>query len=105
MFKPLNAPIKDWAGRRVWIVGASTGIGAALAEVLARAGARVALSARSADKLEALAARLPGSLALPLDVRDAAALATAFAALRAAWGCRSLQDANAIRDRYACGCS
>lgn len=95
MFKPLNAPIKDWAGRRVWIVGASTGIGAALAEALAQAGARVALSARSADKLNALAARLPGSLVLPLDVRVAPSLARAYASIRTAWGGLDLACFNA----------
>ncbi len=82
----LNPPIRDWHGKRVWIVGASTGIGAALATRLGAAGARVALSARSQDKLDALAVRLPGSLVLPLDVRDAPALAEAYAAIVAQWG-------------------
>ncbi|MCD8565947.1 MAG: SDR family NAD(P)-dependent oxidoreductase, partial [Burkholderiaceae bacterium] len=49
MFKPLNPPIKDWAGKRVWIVGASSGIGAALASALLDAGAKVAVSARRAE--------------------------------------------------------
>ncbi len=55
LLSPLNTPISDWKGRRVWLVGASTGIGAALACVLAAKGARLALSARSRDRLEALA--------------------------------------------------
>lgn len=82
----LNPPIRDWHGKRVWIIGASTGIGAALAQRLARAGARLALSARSHDKLAALAAGMPGALVLPLDVRDAAALASAYATIVAKWG-------------------
>lgn len=65
---PLNAPIRDWRGRRVWLVGASTGIGAALARRLAEQGAQLALSARSRNKLETLAAQCPGALALPMDV-------------------------------------
>ena len=83
---PLNPPIRDWQGKRVWIVGASTGIGAALAVRLARSGARVALSARSRDKLEALATTLPGSLVLPLDVRNAGAQADAHATIIREWG-------------------
>ncbi len=79
---PLNAPLTHWSGQRVWIVGASSGIGAALAHDLLARGARVAVSARSADKLAALT----GALALPLDVRDAAALPAAMQQLQAAFG-------------------
>lgn len=71
----MNPVIRDWRGRRVWLVGASTGIGAALARELARRGARLALSARSADKLAALA--IPGALLLPCDATDAVGLAGA----------------------------
>ena len=52
----LNPAIADWSGRRVWIVGASSGIGAALAEALLEAGAHVAISARRLDALEQVVA-------------------------------------------------
>ena len=91
----LNSPLRDWRGKRAWIVGASTGIGAALAQRLSGAGARVALSARSRDKLEALAVTLPGALVLPLDVCDAAALADAYAVIVAQWGGADLTILNA----------
>ena len=68
MFAPLNPPIASWDGRVVWVVGASSGIGEALAARLAQAGARVVVSARSAEALEAFARAHPGSVALPLDV-------------------------------------
>lgn len=59
----LNPAIRDWRGQRVWLFGASTGIGAALARDLARRGARLALSARSADKLAALSGEIVGEVA------------------------------------------
>jgi len=71
-----------FAGKNVWLIGASTGIGRALALELSRRGARLALSARGALALEALAAETGRSdhLSLPLDVTDAAAVKEAFAA-------------------------
>ena len=79
----MNPKIIGWSGKRVWLVGASSGIGAALARELAGRGARLALSARSVDKLRALA--IENALLLPCDATDTASLATARASLLAAW--------------------
>ncbi len=82
----LNPRIVDWAGQRVWLVGASTGIGLALAARLHTAGARVALSARKADALQAFVDQHPGSLALPLDATDRGAMHGAADRIAQTWG-------------------
>ena len=82
----LNRRIEVWKGRRVWLVGASSGIGAALATLLLERGARVALTSRSRDALDALAAGHGDALVLPADVTDADGLAAAHAQILAAWG-------------------
>lgn len=72
--------------RKVWIVGASSGIGRTLAVELAKRGDSLALSARNAEALHQLNAELGGGhLVLPLDVADAAAVAQATADLKKAW--------------------
>lgn len=83
---PLNPPIRDWAGRRVWVIGASSGIGGATARVLLVRGARVALSARSRPPLEALARAHPDcSLVLPLDVTIVGEVRAARAEIESRW--------------------
>lgn len=78
---PLNPPQAEWRGRGVWIVGASSGIGRALAQALHAQGARVFVSARGASALNEFAAQHPGATALPLDVTDAAAMRGAAQAI------------------------
>lgn len=64
----------------IWIIGASDGIGAALAHEYAKRGARLILSARSGDRLQELASALgPDHIALPLDVADRASFEAAAA--------------------------
>lgn len=90
MFKSLNEPIRDWHGRRVWIVGASSGIGAALAAAMLDAGARVAVSARRAERLQELIDAHPHGaergLVVPFDVTDAGAWTTAIDEVVGAFG-------------------
>ena len=72
----------------VWITGASTGIGRAVALELARRGRPVAASARSADKLASLAAEAQAGriIPVPCDVTDPDACAQAVAAIEADHG-------------------
>jgi NAD(P)-dependent dehydrogenase (short-subunit alcohol dehydrogenase family) len=82
----LNPRIADWHGRCVWLLGASSGIGRATASLLHRQGAQVAVSARSAAALHAFTEQHPGSIALPLDVTDAASVHAAAQQLLARTG-------------------
>lgn len=78
----LNRPLPDWRGQRVWLIGASSGIGEALAQRLIYLGARVAVTSRQAAALE----NLHAAYVAPADVTDAPALAAAHEAVVAALG-------------------
>lgn len=63
--------MRDWAGKRYWIIGASAGLGRAVASEISKKGAEVILSARSEDDLLTLAETLPGrATVVPMDVAD-----------------------------------
>jgi NAD(P)-dependent dehydrogenase (short-subunit alcohol dehydrogenase family) len=79
----LNPRMADWGDRTVWLVGASTGIGRATASALHARGAKVVVSARSADALHTFVDAHPGALALPLDVTDPVAVQAAAQTLLA----------------------
>ncbi|MDX2480011.1 MAG: SDR family oxidoreductase [Desulfuromusa sp.] len=73
--------MNDFTGKTIWITGASSGIGAALAYALAARGARLILSARSVDKLEAVrqACSTPEEhLCLVMDLADQASIDAAW---------------------------
>ena len=77
LLSPLNPRMADWTGKTVWMIGASTGIGRATASALHACGARVVVSARKLQALEAFVADHPGSVALALDATDRAAIQAA----------------------------
>lgn len=76
------------AGKRVWIIGASSGIGEACAKAFIHAGAKVALSSRRAERLNAIAQSAPTNhaLVLPLDVTQTNQLQAAYDFILNSWG-------------------
>ena len=84
------ADIFNLQGKVALVTGASSGLGARFAEVLAENGAAVALVARRADRLAAVKAKIEQSggraVALEADVCDAAAMRAAFDAAEQAFG-------------------
>jgi short-subunit dehydrogenase len=67
--------VNGWAERRIWLVGASSGIGAALAQELNRRGANVAITARNVEHLDRVASG--AMVVVPADVTNRAAVAVA----------------------------
>jgi short-subunit dehydrogenase len=81
----MNTRITDWPQQRVWIVGASSGIGAALAQELQARGAHIAVSARRREALEKLAT-LPSTIVAPLDICIPEQVSATCEALVKQWG-------------------
>ncbi|WP_248746759.1 MULTISPECIES: SDR family NAD(P)-dependent oxidoreductase [unclassified Pseudomonas] len=75
------------APRRIWLTGASSGIGAAIAEVLLKAGVHLAVSARSLEPLQALDKRYPDQVLLvPGDLTDSQQVREIGERITQAWG-------------------
>ena len=93
------------AGRVAFVTGASSGLGARFARVLAAAGARIAMAARREDRLVALAEELRAdgaeAITLPLDVGSVPSIHEAMAATEARLGPVSILVNNAGISRQA----
>ncbi len=93
----------DLSGRVALVTGGGGGLGFAIAEGLARAGARIALNGRNVDKLEASAARLSADgfevHVVPFDVTDRAAVRAGVAKLERAAGAVDILVNNAAMNK------
>ena len=80
--------IDTFVNQRIWIIGASSGIGEACAKAFINAGAKVALSSRRAERLNTLAqsAGPEQALVLSLDVTHQEQLISAYQGIVEAWG-------------------
>jgi short-subunit dehydrogenase len=76
--KPLNPRLPAWKDARVWIIGASSGIGAAVVRALLDRGTAVVLSARNEAGLREVAGEDAKASVEPLDFTDSAAVANAW---------------------------
>lgn len=93
------------AGRRAWITGGGSGIGAAIACALAAEGAAVTVSGRREEALRSTVAAIQGeggsALALPLDVADASSVQSAVQGLGHADILVACAGSNVVRRRLS----
>ena len=82
----MNRPIRDWRTQRVWLVGASSGIGEAFAQALLAAGAKVVLSARRESELRRVAGSHELAAVVAFDAATEAEWPAAHAKAEAAFG-------------------
>jgi NADP-dependent 3-hydroxy acid dehydrogenase YdfG len=80
--------ISNFSEQRIWVIGASSGIGEACARALITAGAKVSLSSRRVDRLNQIAqtAAATQTLVLPLDVTKETQLQETYQTILDAWG-------------------
>lgn len=84
----LNKPVTSFYNKRIWVIGASSGIGFACTKDFLSHGAKVAISARRANLLQEINEAYPSDqvLSLALDARNHSELSTAYQAIKDAWG-------------------
>lgn len=99
MRDPHSPFVFDLTGRVALVTGASSGLGARMAKVLAAHGAKVALAARRIDRLEALEAEITErggtAMSVALDVASEAQTLAAYDAIEAKFGTVNTVIANA----------
>ena len=85
---PLNKPVISFYNKRIWVIGASSGIGLACTKDFLSHGAKVAISARRADLIQDINDAYPKDqvLALTLDARNHSELTNAYKTINAKWG-------------------
>ncbi|WP_171131837.1 MULTISPECIES: SDR family oxidoreductase [unclassified Ruegeria] len=71
--------MSSFKGKTYWIIGASEGLGRALAKELSDKGAHLILSARNAERLAEICENLPNARFIPMDVTDLNAVRSAVA--------------------------
>ncbi|MCL5796660.1 MAG: SDR family NAD(P)-dependent oxidoreductase [Gammaproteobacteria bacterium] len=76
-FHPANPPITDWRGRHIWVIGASAGIGKAVAHSLQTQGAQLTLSARNLSAVET-DEKLSDCRCIAMDISDTQSIASAI---------------------------
>ena len=80
--------ISHFSDKRIWIIGASSGIGEACAKAFIKQDAKVALSSRRTERLNSIAqvAKADQALVLPLDVTNDEQLSAAYETIIHTWG-------------------
>jgi short-subunit dehydrogenase len=90
----------DVKDKVVLVTGASAGIGLATARLLSKNEAKLALNARSRDKLAQLSKKLPGSAAFPADMSDESAVPELIEKVHAKFGRTDVLINNAGRGMH-----
>lgn len=84
----LNQKIDHFSGKRIWIIGASSGIGHATAHAFLKLGAKVALSSRRLESLKEIQSHFSpeSSLVVSCDVLNESSLKDAYGTIKNVWG-------------------